>query len=105
MKEEGNPFKIVLERSLDISKVINIPSKTIAKTTSVEIIEDVKPENILPINIVAIVIKNGNLPLQGTKEFVNIAISFSRGELIILAPITPAALQPNPMHIVSACLP
>ena len=51
------------------------------------------------------VISKGNLPLQGTKAFVSIAISFSLGESIILHPTTPAALQPNPMHIVSACFP
>ena len=52
-----------------------------------------------------IVIKNGNLPLQGTKQFVSIAISFSLLESIILHPTTPAALQPNPIHIVNDCLP
>ena len=40
-----------------------------------------------------------------TKLLVKIAISLSLGELIILQPITPAALQPNPMHMVSACFP
>lgn len=50
-------------------------------------------------------IKNGNLPLHGTNAFVIIDINFSLGESIILQPITPAALQPNPMHIVSACFP
>ena len=43
--------------------------------------------------------------LQGTKLLVSIAINLSRGESIILAPTTPAALQPNPMHIVRACFP
>ena len=56
-------------------------------------------------NIVATDIKNGNLPLHGTKLFVNIAISLSLGESIILQPVTPHALQPNPMHIVIICLP
>ena len=55
--------------------------------------------------MVAIVIKKGNLPLQGTKLLVKIAINLSLGELIILQPIIPAALQPKPMHIVSACFP
>ena len=36
---------------------------------------------------------------------VNIAINLSLGELIILHPITPAALHPNPIHMVRACLP
>lgn len=43
--------------------------------------------------------------MQGTKQLVIIAISLSLGESIILAPTTPAALQPNPIHIVSACFP
>jgi hypothetical protein len=47
----------------------------------------------------------GNLPLQGTKLFVRIANNLSRFEVIILVPITPAALQPKPIHMVSACLP
>ena len=55
--------------------------------------------------IVEMVIKVGKRPLQGTKLFVKIARSLSRGESIILQPITPAALQPNPMHIVKHCLP
>ena len=70
---------------------------------------DANPEKIPAkepeINIVATVIKKGNLPLQGTKQFVRIAINFSLGEFIILVPTTAAALQPNPMHIVRACLP
>ena len=33
------------------------------------------------------------------------AINLSLGESIILAPTTPAALQPKPMHIVNACFP
>ena len=57
------------------------------------------------IKILAMVIKNGNLPLHGIKAFVRIAISFSLGESIILQPVTPAALHPNPIHIVSACFP
>ena len=56
-------------------------------------------------NIVDIAIKVGNLPLQGTKLFVSIAINLSLGESIILHPITPAALHPNPIHIVRHCLP
>ena len=47
----------------------------------------------------------GNLPLQGTKLLVSMAISLSLGDSIILHPMTPAALQPKPMHMVSACLP
>ena len=73
--------------------------------TNVDIIDAPIPCILPAINIVAIVIKNGNLPLHGTKLFVKIAISLSLGELIILHPTTPAALQPNPIHIVIICLP
>ena len=60
---------------------------------------------IAPIKIIDIVIRNGNLPLHGTKLFVIIDKSFSLGESIILHPTTPAALHPNPIHIVNACFP
>ena len=43
--------------------------------------------------------------MQGTKLLVSIATNLSRGESIILAPTTPATLQPNPIHIVRACFP
>ena len=56
-------------------------------------------------NIEVIAIKLGNLPLQGEKTLVSIAIIFSLVLLIILHPITPQALQPYPMHIVRVCLP
>ncbi len=58
-----------------------------------------------PKKIVAMAIKVGNLPLQGTKLLVIMAISLSRGESIILQPTTPAALHPNPIHIVRDCFP
>ena len=51
------------------------------------------------------VIKKGKRPLHGINELVNIDTSFSLGESIILQPTTPAALQPSPMHMVSACFP
>ena len=63
-------------------------------------IEPLKPPTIPAIKIVDIVMRNGNLPLQGTKLFVTAAIILSLGESIILHPTTPAALQPNPMHMV-----
>ena len=50
-------------------------------------------------------IKKGNLPLQGTKLLVKIAINLSLGEFIILQPTQPAALQPKPIHIVIICFP
>ena len=57
------------------------------------------------INILETAIKKGNLPLQGTKLLVKIAINLSLGEFIILHPTQPAALQPKPIHIVIICFP
>ena len=46
-----------------------------------------------------------NLPLQGIRLLVNIAIMRSRGELMIRQPVTPTALHPSPMHMVSRHFP
>ena len=104
VKEDGCPFKIVLDKMVDTRKVTKIPSIT----KPVKISVDKSDENLLPLKIINIVIREirvGNLPLQGTKQLVRIAISRSRGESIILQPVTPTALQPNPIHMVSACFP
>jgi len=74
-------------------------------TARVEIMLDINPVNELAINIVEIAIKKGYLPLHGTKELVIDAMVRSLGDSIILVPTTPAALQPNPIHIVIICLP
>ena len=42
-KEDSIPFNIVLERILEIIKVIKIPSNITNKTAMVEIMEPVKP--------------------------------------------------------------
>lgn len=99
-------FKIVFERIFDIISVISIEIMIIASRSSAAEIEEVNllvVFDIRKIDIIAISV--GNLPLQGEKTFVNIAISFSFFDFIILHPITPQALQPYPMHIVSACFP
>ncbi len=41
----------------------------------------------------------GNLPLQGTKLLVIMAIRRSLGESMIRQPTMPAALHPKPMHM------
>lgn len=82
-----------------MNKVKNTPSNIIKSTVKVESKEPVNPPHKPAIKILEIVIKKGNLPLQGTKLLVSIAISFSLGESIIRHPTTPAALQPNPMHM------
>ena len=52
-----------------------------------------------------IVIKRGRRPLQGMKLLVSMAIRRSLGESMMRQPVIPAALQPNPMAMVSACFP
>ena len=49
--------------------------------------------------------EGGNFPLQGIRQEVRTAISFSLGESIMRQPVTPTALQPRLMHMVRACFP
>ena len=99
-KEDATPFKIVLDNTFDIISVMKIPNNTTNKTATADIIDDIPSVTLPAKNIIAIVIRNGNLPLHGTNAFVRIEINLSLLELIILQPITPAALHPNPMHMV-----
>lgn len=91
---------MVFDNIFEIKRAQTIPSKITKSTAIVDTIDAPIPCIVPAINIVAIDIKNGKRPLQGTKLLVRIAISFSLGESIILQPVTPAALQPNPIHIV-----
>ena len=96
VKEEGIPLSRVCDKSLDIASVAATPSRIAPRSRSA----DITDENLFPAvtkNIVIIAIIVGNRPLQGTKLLVRIAISRSRGESIIRHPVTPQALQPNPI--------
>jgi len=104
-KEDGTSFSNVLDKNLETIKVSIIPNKTIQVTVMVEINDTLKLVKKFVIKIVEIVIKNGNLPLHGTKLLVKVAISLSLGDSIILVPTIPALLHPNPIHIVKACFP
>ena len=102
---EGMPFRTVLDRTHDMTRVINIPRDTQTSSQTVVVLilaADMMTglKKMADIRIIA-----GNLPLQGTNVFVRIAISLSLGESMILHATTPAALHPNPIHIVKACLP
>lgn len=94
---------MVLDKNLEIRSVMPIPSKITKRTQRVAsrlfVAELVVPAT----KMVAMVMRKGNLPLQGTKALVSIAINFSRGESMIRQPTTPAALQPKP-HTKSKCL-
>lgn len=105
INDDGIPFKIVLDNILEISSVSTIPKIIMQSTAMVAAKDFIPPVKNPPIKMVAIAIKNGNLPLQGIKLFVKIDINFSLGESIIRHPTTPAALHPSPIHIVNACFP
>ena len=87
------------DRNLVTKKVI----PTLNTITPVSIKDDnTESPNEPPVptkNIVIRAIKVGKRPLHGTKLFVSMASSRSRGESIIRHPTTPAALQPKPMHM------
>ena len=51
-------------------------------------------------NRVDMAMRRGNRPLQGTKLLVSMAIFRSLSESMMRHPTTPAALQPNPIHMV-----
>lgn len=105
VKLEGIPLRNVLDSNLEIINVITTPNMIILVRINADIIDLNGPESDPTKNMAITEISMGNLPLQGTKLFVIIAINLSLGESIILHPIIPAALHPNPIHIVSACLP
>ena len=75
--------------------------------TRINVLAPERSQNgILPAkNIEITAIRVGNLPLQGEKLLVRAAIFLSASESMILHPVTPQALQPNPIIIVRACLP
>ena len=105
MNDEGKPFRSVAERSFETKSVTTTPKTITVNNKPAETSE--RNGNEIPVakNIVIIAIKVGNLPLQGTKLFVTVAIIRSLGDSIIRQPVTPQALHPNPINIVRDCFP
>lgn len=95
----------VPDRSRETQKVMNTPSRMTARRMTADTAAFPGAAPTPTKNMVMTLMRKGNHPLQGTKLLVRMAMSRSRGESMILHPTTPAALHPNPMHIVSACLP
>lgn len=99
-------FRIVFDRIFDMMNVIRIDKRMNPrriKADRTEFISLFLMFIVIKIDIIAIMV--GNLPLQGLKQLVIMAISFSFLSFIIRHPITPQALQPYPIHIVRACFP
>lgn len=100
VKEDGTPFSSVLDNTPETRNVINTPSTITAVSIIAARSVAPGPPSVPMKNIVISAINVGNLPLHGTKLFVSIAISRSLGESMIRQPTMPAALHPNPMHMV-----
>lgn len=99
VKEDGKPLKIVAESNLETKRVTTTPKTITANNKPADTRE--RKGKAIPAekNIVIIAINVGNLPLQGTKLFVIVAMVRSLGDSIILQPVTPQALHPKPMSI------
>ncbi len=82
-----------------------MPTNVIATITVAATMDDMADGNIGATKTVVIRMRVGQRPLHGTKLLVRMAISRSRGELMLLQEMTPVALQPKPIHIVMACFP
>ena len=104
VKDEGIPLRIVRDSSLEISKVVATPRTMAPRTNRAAVAEPTSPAD-AAVKMDARAMIVGKRPLHGTKLLVMMAIRRSLGESIILQAVTPAALQPNPIHIVRACLP
>ena len=105
MKEDGTPRKTVRESSRVTPKVTPTPSRISPVSISAERSDRPAPAAVPTKKMRIRLTSVGNRPLQGTKLLVRMASSRSLGESIMRQPTTPAALQPNPMQMVSACLP
>ena len=105
VKLDGTPFSSVFDKKREVRKVRMTPNTITPVNSSVDRRPFHGAATTPAKNIVIILISVGKRPLQGTKVLVIIAIRRSRGLSIIRAPLTPTALQPNPIHIVSACFP
>ncbi len=105
LKAETSPRSTVRESSHEMAKVSTMPSTATVTTASAETSPARCAGATLPTKIVATRICVGQRPLQSAKLFVMMAMSRSRGLSMMRAATTPAALQPQPMAIVSACLP
>lgn len=67
IKDDGTPLSTVLERSFETTRVSQIPSNINNRTDTVDTIDENEVAKKLPMKIVAIVIKKGNLPIAWYK--------------------------------------
>ncbi len=94
MKDDFSPPRMVFERIREIRKVIRTEKMRTPKRTAPD--KNAEPP---AINAPITAMRPPNLPLQGMKVLVRMAMSFSRFEAMIAEPVTPTQLQPSPMHM------
>ena len=78
-EKEGTPFRMVFERRRETSRVIRIPSRITAVSSTAESREVPNPALAPMKNMVMMAMRVGNRPLQGTKLLVMVAIRRSLG--------------------------
>lgn len=100
MKEEGIPFNTVMERALETTKVMHTPRTMNRVRSRADSMESKAPPDTPTKNMEMMAMRVGNLPLHGTKLLVIMAMSRSLGESMMRQPTMPAALHPNPIHMV-----
>jgi hypothetical protein len=101
----ASPRSTVADSSQDEKNIAPTPSSVTPTTALAEARPASGAGTTAPTKIVASRIWVGQRPLQSEKLLVMMATRRSRGLSITRVATTPAALQPNPMHMVSACLP
>ena len=105
VKADASPDSTVRDRAHETMSVNPTPSRTTATTAPAAANDATAGGNAAATKITASMISVGKRPLHGTKLLVRIASRRSRGESMMRVEVTPAALQPNPIAMVRACLP
>lgn len=98
-KAEGIPFRSVLLRKKEANSVM-LTARRISRKTKRPAAHGFPRAKKIPARRISV----GNRPLQGTKELVRMAMSRSLGDSMMRQAVTPAALQPKPMHMSNALL-
>jgi hypothetical protein len=103
--DEGAPASRVRDRIRAMKNVAATPTSEIATRLRTAASRPKPGGAAAETKMLATRIRMGQRPLQGTRLFVRVAMSRSRGESMMRVATTAAALQPNPIAMVSACLP
>ena len=98
-KEEGRPFKTVADSRREHASVPATPRTSVPSSSAAPSTEESRPERPPTKYRVMRAMRVGNLPLQGTREEVKMAMSRSLGLSMMRQPVTPQALHPMDIHM------